>query len=340
MDETMQAVVMTAVGGPEVLQLQTLPRPVIADPHAILVRVRAAGVNPADIRVRERMPPMTEWDMPPGGIILGLEGAGVVEAVGPAVTRFAVGDEVFWFDGGFLGMPGNYAQYKTVHEDYAARKPRSLTFAQAACLPIIAITGWEALNDHARLAAGEYLLVQGGAGGLGHIGIQLGKLMGAKVAATVSTARKGELAKRLGADRVINYRKEDVGAAIREWTGGDGVNVVYDTVGDGAFSQSIDLLASHGRLVSAAYPTAWPSADIFRAALANIEISFEAMGHSFRSHELRCGQTGILETVARHADEGRLELVLERTWPLAEAGEAQRSLEAGEVAGKVALEIA
>lgn len=339
MDETMQAVVMTAVGGPEVLELQTVPRPAIADPHAILVRVRAAGVNPADIRVRERMPPMTEWEVPPGGIILGLEGAGVVEAVGPAVTRFAVGDEVFWFDGGFLGVPGNYAQYKTVHEDYAARKPRRFSFAQAACLPIIAITGWEALHDHARLAVGEYLLVQGGAGGLGHIAIQLGKLCGAQVAATVSSDRKGDLARRLGADRVINYHREDVGAAVREWTGGEGVNVVYDTVGDGAFSASIELLASHGRLVTAAYPTAWPSADIFKAALANVSISFEAMGHSFRSHALRAAQTGILETVARHADEGRLELVVDRTWPLAQAAEAQRALEAGEVAGKVALEL-
>lgn len=335
----MQAMVMTAVGGPDVLQMQTVPRPEITDPHHILVRVLAAGVNPADIRIRERMPPLTTWDMPSEGIILGLEGAGIVEEVGPAVTRFRKGDEVYYCDGGFIGAAGSYAPFKAVNEHYAACKPAALNFEEAAALPIVTITGWEALSDHAQVSNGDYLLVQGGAGGLGHIGIQLGKLLGANVAATVSTEAKADLARRMGADRVIMYRTEDVGAAVRAWTGKDGVDVVYDTVGDAAFSASIELLDFHGRLVTAAYPTSWPSSDIFQTALRNIRISFEAMGHAHRSHELRAEQTRILEMAAAYADEGQFRVVLDQVFPLEQAGEAQRVLETGATSGKLVLRI-
>ncbi|HDM8297434.1 zinc-binding dehydrogenase [Yersinia enterocolitica] len=339
MKKSMQAIVMTAVGGPEVLELKSVPRPEIEDPHHILVRVMAAGVNPADLRVRKRMPPQTDWEMPANGIILGLEGAGIVEAIGAEVSRFGVGDEVYYFDGGFPGSQGNYAQFKVVNEHYVARKPGKLSFAQAAALPVVAITGWEALQDRASLAAGEYLLVQGGAGGLGHIGIQLGKLFGAHVAATVSTDAKAEVALRAGADHLILYRQEDVGAAVRSWTGKDGVNVIYDTVGDAVFSQSVDLLALHGRLVSAAYPTSWPKGDIFIPSIKNIHIAFEAMGHALGDHEQRIVQTRILEAVAKHVEDGDLTVFLSRMYPLAEAGEAHSALEEGEIMGRLALEI-
>jgi len=263
----------------------------------------------------------------------------VVEAVGSAVTRFKHGDEVYYFDGGFIGAPGSYAQFKTLHADYAALKPRSLSFAQAAALPVVAITGWEALCDHAHVTSGDTLLVQGGAGGLGHIGVQLGTLLGARVATTVSTQAKADLVRRLGADHVVLYRDQDVASSLNAWTNGAGVDVVYDTVGAAVFSQSIDLLAVHGRLVTAAYPTAWPTADIFGAALRNIRISFEAMGHAMRSHATRVKQTGILERVAAYVDEGRLHVVLDRTYALADAGEAQSALEHGEITGRIALEM-
>ncbi|KOS08240.1 hypothetical protein AM493_06725 [Flavobacterium akiainvivens] len=335
----MQALVMTAVGGPEVLQMQSVPSPIIKEPHEILIRVMAAGVNPADFRVRKRMPPSTDWELPKNGIILGLEGAGIVEAVGSDVSRFKVGDEVYYFDGGFIGSQGNYAQFKTVNEYYVAHKPSTLSFAQAAALPVVAITSWEALHDRANLQPRDYLLVQGGAGGLGHIGIQLAKISGARVATTVSTDEKAELVKNLGADHIIMYRNENVGESLQKWTGKDGVDVVYDTVGDGAFSQSVDLLTTYGRLVTAAYPTSWPNGDIFAPALKNIQISFEAMGHALASHESRIVQTQILEAVAKYVDDGQMAVVLGRTYPLIEAGEAQRALESGEITGRVSLEI-
>ena len=340
MGNNMQAMVMTAVGGPEVLQMQSVPRPEISDPHHVLLRVMAAGVNPADLRIRNRMPPITGWDVPPEGIILGLEGAAIVEAVGSAVTRFKEGDAVYYFDGGFVGWPGSYAQFKLIDERYAAKMPTRLSFEQAAALPVVAITAWEALVDRARLTGGDHLLVQGGAGGLGHIAIQIGKLLGAQVAATVSTQAKADLVRDLGADRAILYKDEDVAAAMKDWTGKDGADVIFDTVGDAVLSQSIDLLGTHGRLVTAAYPTSWPTSDIFAAALKNISLSFEAIGHAFRGHSFRMEQARILETVTRHVDDGDLSVVVDRCYPLAEAAEAQRALEAGEITGRVVLKIA
>jgi NADPH:quinone reductase len=339
MPEVMNAIVMTAIGGPEVLEFRTVAKPRVTGPHDILVRVMAAGVNPADLRIRKRMPPVTEWEVPQEGVILGLEGAGVVEAVGSDVTRFKVGDEVYYWDGGFPGLPGNYAQFKVLDARYAVRKPKALSFAEAAVLPIVAITGWEALYDRVALKSGDCLLVQGGAGGLGHIGIQLGVLRGARVAATVSTPAKAALARKLGAECVISYREEDVAASVRAWSGKDGADVVYDTVGDGVFERSFDVVATYGRLVSAAYPTAWPQEGIFTAALKNISVSFEAMGHAVGNHALRIEQTRILEAVADFVDQGKLQVLLDRTYPLADAAKAQEALERGEITGRVALDM-
>ena len=218
--------------------------------------------------------------------------------------------------------------------------PASLSFEQAAALPVVAITAWEALVDRARLSKDDHLLVQGGAGGLGHIAIQIGKLLGAQVAATVSTQAKADLVRSLGADRAILYRDEGVASAVLGWTGTDGADVIFDTVGDAVLSQSIDLLGTHGRFVTAAYPTSWPTTDIFAAALKNITLSFEAIGHAFRGHGFRIEQTRILETVARHVDNGDLSVIVDRCYPLAEAAEAQHALEAGEIMGRVVLKIA
>jgi NADPH:quinone reductase len=227
-----------------------------------------------------------------------------------------------------------------IDERLAGRKPKSLSFAEAAVLPVVAITGWEALYDRVSLKADDYLHVQGGLGGLGHIGIQLGVLRGAKVAATVSTRAKAELAKQLGAERVILYKDEDVGAAMRDWTGKDGADVIYDTVGDGVFVPSFDLLASFGRLVSAAYLTSWPKGGIFGTALKNQLVTFEAMDHPGNDPEKRGVQVRILEDVGDLVDQGKLKVLLDRSYPLAEAREAQDALERGQIVGRVALDSA
>jgi NADPH:quinone reductase len=176
----MRAVLMTAVGGPEVLKVADLPEPEIAAEHDVRVRLRAAGVNPVDTKLRA------------GGTIggtlpavLGWDGAGVVERTGPAVTRGRPGDEVYFCDGGFGPTPGTYQDVKIVDERYLARKPQRLSFAEAAAAPLVTITAWEALRGRARVSDGQSVPVQAGAGGVGHMSVQLARLAGARVATTV-----------------------------------------------------------------------------------------------------------------------------------------------------------
>lgn len=157
----MQAVVMRKRGGPEVLQLAEVEAPELRKPHDILVRVRAAGVNPADWQARAQGTPDYVKEQTTSGLILGLDGTGVVEAVGEGVTRFALGDEVYYVDGGFGLYQGNYAQYKVVDEHYLARKPASLDFLTAAAVPVVLITAWEALYDRAQIKAGDDRLSHG-----------------------------------------------------------------------------------------------------------------------------------------------------------------------------------
>jgi hypothetical protein len=191
----MRAMLMTAVGGPDVLQLAELPDPQITSEHDVRVRLHAAGINPVDYKLRS------------GGTIggslpaiLGWDGAGVVESVGPAVTRVRVGDGVYLCDGGFGPTPGTYAELKVLDERYVAHKPERLSFVEAAAAPLVTITAWEALRERARVAEHQYVLVQAGAGGVGHMAIQIARLAGAQVATTVTPGPKAELAASLGAE--------------------------------------------------------------------------------------------------------------------------------------------
>ena len=162
----MLAICMIRTGGPEVLEARDVPIPALPTPHHVRVRLCAAGVNPIDTKLRkngtyypDRLP-----------TVLGCDGAGVVETLGNAVTRFRANDEVYFFHGGIGNEPGNYAQYNVVHEDYLAHKPKNLSFAEAAAVPLVLITAWEALHDRARLQVGEQLLIHAAAGGVGHGG--------------------------------------------------------------------------------------------------------------------------------------------------------------------------
>lgn len=237
----MRAVLMTAVGGPEVLKLEDVAEPQITGEHDVLVRLRAVGVNPVDYKLRSHG---THRNTLPA--ILGWDGAGVVERAGPAVTRVRPGEEVYFCDGGFGPTPGTYAELKVVDERYLARKPERLSFVAAAAAPLVTITAWEALRERARLGAGQTVLVQAGAGGVGHMSVQIARLAGARVATTVSPGVKTELAAALGADLCIDYTREDVGEKLRAWTGADGADVVHDTVGGKTFTACFSLTRPYG----------------------------------------------------------------------------------------------
>ena len=331
----MKAVVMTASGGVEVLELRELPIPV-PGPHELLVRLVAAGLNPLDTKVR-KLNMFHPADLPS---VLGCDGAGTVAALGPEVRRFRAGDDVYFFNNGLGRGPGAYAEYTVVHEDYAARKPAALTMVEAAAAPLVLITAWEALVDRVGLKAGETALIHAGAGGVGHIAIQLACHLGARVATTVSGADKARFALSLGAERTIDYTSQDFVRETLDWTDGQGADVVLDTVGGAVFCQSFGAVRLYGRLATL-LSTACEMREINKARLRNIVVGYEQMTMPLflGRHELRCAQTRILERGARLFDEGTLKVTVSRVLPLADAAAAHALVEDGHTVGKVVLRI-
>lgn len=182
----MRAVLINAPGAPGVLTAAEVPLPALTGPSDVLVKLHAAGVNPIDIKVRKAN--MYYPDQLPSN--LGCDGVGVVETVGSSVTRVRTGDEVFFFNNGLGGAPGNYAEYAVVHEDYLALKPGNLSMVEAAAVPLALITSWEALINRGNLKEGQVALVHAGAGGVGHLAIQLARYLQARVATTISNDEK------------------------------------------------------------------------------------------------------------------------------------------------------
>jgi NADPH2:quinone reductase len=329
----MRAVLMTAVGGPEVLRVVEVPEPQLVQPGDVRVRLHAAGVNPVDTKLRRRgtiggaLPAVLGWD-----------GAGVVEEVGPAVTRVRPGDAVYFCDGGFGPTPGTYQEVRVVDERLVAAKPAHLSFVEAAAAPLVTITAWEALVDRARVGPGQHVLVQAGAGGVGHVAVQLARLAGARVAATVSPGPRTELAASLGVERCIDYRREDVGGAVRAWTGEDGADVVHDTVGGPTFTDSFALVRPYGDLVSNV-ESPWGDEAFRQLHDRNLRVSFTWMPSPsvFGWFDHRQRQRGILEQAAARFDAGDLRVEVGATFPLDRAADAHRALESGAVVGKAVL---
>jgi NADPH:quinone reductase len=239
----MKAMTLKSFGGPEAFELSDVPVPV---PRAsqVLVRVHATSINPLDYQVRRGDYP----DLVKLPAITGHDVSGVVEDVGPGVTNFSPGDEV-WYTPQIFDGPGSYAEYHVADERIVGKKPASLSHLEAASLTLVGGTAWEALVVRASLRVGESILVHGGAGGVGHVALQLAKAMGARVFTTVRKANGG-FARSLGADVIIEYEKEDYVDAIMRETGGRGVDVVFDTIGGNTLSRSPDTLAQLGRVVT------------------------------------------------------------------------------------------
>ena len=239
----MKAMQLTAFGGPESFELNDVPKPV---PQAgqVLVRVHATSINPLDYQIRRG----DYADLVPLPAITGHDVSGVVEDVGPGVTNFVPGDEV-WYTPQIFNGPGSYAEYHVAADSIIAKKPATLSHLEAASLTLVGGTVWEALVVRAGLRVGESILIHGGAGGVGHVAIQVAKAIGAKVFTTVRQANF-EFARSFGADVVIDYTNEDYVDAIMKETGGRGVDVVFDTVGGTTLSRSADALAQLGRVVT------------------------------------------------------------------------------------------
>jgi len=239
----MKAAILKSFGGPESFEIGEVAKPV-PQTGQVLVRVHATSINPLDYQVRRG----DYADLVPLPAITGHDVSGVVEAVGPGVTSFVPGDEV-WYTPQIFDGPGSYAEYHVAAEGIVARKPAALSHLEAASLTLVGGTAWEALVVRAALRVGESILIHGGAGGVGHVAIQLAKAMGARVFTTVREANV-EFVRNLGADVTIDYEKEDYVDAVLRETAGKGVDVVLDTIGGDTLSRSPDALAQLGRVVS------------------------------------------------------------------------------------------
>ena len=325
--ETMRAVEIAEPGPPDVLRPVTRPTPRPGSGE-VLVRVAAAGINRADVMQREgRYPP------PPGASDLpGLELSGTVAAVGPEVAAVAVGDEVCAIVSG-----GAYAEYCLVPAPQCLPIPEGVSLADAAALPEAYCTVWTNVVDRGRLRAGESFLVHGGSSGVGTAAVQLARRLGARVFATAGSAAKCAACVELGAERAVNYREEDFVAAVRDATGGRGVDVVLDMVGAPYLARNLAALAVEGRLVVIA---------VMAGAEAEVNLlDFMSRRLTLTASTLRSRAVAQKAEVGRAVREhvwprfaaGELRPVIHATWPLAEAAEAHRVLESSAHVGKLLL---
>jgi NADPH2:quinone reductase len=334
MNRTMQAVVMTTTGGPEVLALRSVPLPWPRYARDVLVRLKAAALNPADAYFRSYGP----YIRGDGPCVLGHDGAGLVEETGTGVTRVKPGDRVCFCNGGIGGDPGTYAEFAVVPEGQLVRIPDTVDWSQAAALPLVAITAWESLYERAALAQDDSVLIHGGAGGTGHVAVQLAKLKGARVAATVSSQAKAEFLRGLGVERPILYRQEDFVDAALAWSG-EGLAVALDNVGGETLQRTFRAMAPYGRIVTL---MGLPGDDADGTAynrnltLHNV-MMLTPMWLGLKSRLTH--QAGIVAEAMALLAAGKLMLHIDSLFPLAEAATAHRRLEAGSMTGKVVLRI-
>ncbi|MFC9897375.1 NADP-dependent oxidoreductase [Nocardia sp. NPDC127579] len=309
---TMRAIRQDEFGGPEVLRLVEVDKPVpgLAE---VLVRVHATSVNPTDV-----------WHRFSGGLVgrivpLGWDVSGVVEAVGPGVTRFRPGDEVF-------GMPrhplpaGTYAEYVTSPARHLVAKPAELTHTEAAALPLVAMTAWQALVDVAEVRAGQRVLIHAAAGGVGHVAVQIAKARGAYVIGTAS-AGKREFVRGLGADEVIDYTAVDFADVVTD------VDVVLDPIGGEYGPRSLRTLRPGGIVVSLASP-----AEDQLAELA------APQGKRARFMAVEADLQGMRE-IAALAEAGRLRAHIDAVLPIADVAEAHELSAGGRTTGKIVLTV-
>ncbi len=326
---TMTGIVLDGKGGPEVLKPTSMPLPQ-AGHGQILVKVAAAGVNRPDVQQR-----MGAYPPPPGHSPLpGLEIAGEVAAVGPRVARWKVGDTVCALVNG-----GGYAEYCVAEEVQALPVPMGLSMAEAGGLPETAFTVWNNVFERGALEAGDWFLVHGGTSGIGTTAIQLAKAFGARVIATAGSAEKCQVCRDLGADVAINYKTEDFVAAIKEATGGHGVDVTLDMVGGDYTEKNIAAAAEDGRIVQIA-TLGGPTTTFTLARLMMKRLTLTGSTLRPRTREVKARFARALEKkVWPLIASGRVKVIMDSTYPLAQAADAHRRMETSQHVGKIVLTV-
>ncbi len=322
----MQAIRIHEYGGPEVLKLEELPTPE-PGPGQALVEVAATGVNFVEIYQR-----MGWYKLPALPAIMGGEGAGTVLKVGPDVTAVQPGDRVAWLG----GSTGSYATHTLVTANQLAPVPAALTLEQAAAVMVQGLTAHVLAHRTYPIQPGDWVLIHAAAGGVGQLLVQMAKMRGARVIGTVSTEEKAAIARGLGADAVVLYTQQDFLVEVKRITGGQGVNVVYDSVGRDTFDRSLDSLAPLGYLVSYGQSSGFPPPlDIQRLAGGrSLFVTRPSVFTYLRSRdELLQHANAVFDWIAA----GKLQVHIDRTYPLAEAAQAQIDLAGRGTMGKLLL---
>jgi NADPH:quinone reductase len=315
----MRAMVLTRFGGPDLLELREVERP-LPGPGDVLVRVLASGTNPVDAKLRAN----GTWANLTPPVILGYDAAGVVEQVGPGVLDLAPGDEV-WYTPEIFGNPhGSYAEYEAVPARLVAPKPKGLSFVEAAAVPLAGGTAWEAVIRRLALRPGETVLIHGGAGGVGSFAVQFARAAGARVLATASAGNL-ETLHGLGVDLAIDYRAQDVVDVVLAATDGQGVDAAFDIEGTDRVARCLPLLRPGGR-VACILP---PQGDLTLLYQKNI-----ALHGVFLTRERER-----LEEMRPLFERGQARPLIDQVLPLEEVRRAHERLETGHGRGKILLDV-
>jgi NADPH:quinone reductase len=329
----MKAAFIETTGGPEVIRYGDLPKPVPAEGQ-VLVRVGAAALNPLDLYIRSGVAAMPL----PKPYIPGCDLAGTVEAVGPGVKHYHPGDRVWGSNQGLLGRQGTLAEHVCTGEEWLYPTPAGVPDPVAAAAALTGITAHLGLFRCAQLQPGETVFVNGGTGGVGSMVVQMAKATGARVITTVGSAEKAELCKGWGADHVINYKTEDVFAAVGRVVGDRGVNVWYETQREHDFLKMIPLMARRGRMVVMAGRQSQPTFPVGPFYVKDLSLYGFAMFNATPQEQRRCA-----EDINRLLAAKKLHVPIGRTFALSEAAAAHRFLEentlhkAGTLTGKAVV---
>jgi NADPH2:quinone reductase len=329
----MRAVLLTGFGEQARYELGEIAKPEVR-PGCVLMRVVAAGLNPIDSKIRLSKP----FFAPQLPAVPGMDAAGVVEEVGRGVSDFAPGDAVYGCVGGLLDLPGSLAEYLVVDSRLIAKKSEALSMREAAAMPLATITAWEGLFDRGGLMPEHQVLIHAGAGGVGHLAVQLAAIRGARVAATVSTEAKAALARSFGAGETINYKNEPVQDYVARLTGGRGFDVVFDTVGGANLDLSFAAAKLGGTVVTTVARGTHDLGILHERGLTlAVVFMLIPLIHGFgRKHH---GE--ILAEAAWYSDSGRLRPNLDSgVFSLEQADAAYRLLDSGQAAGKIVVDVA
>ncbi|MBF0155521.1 MAG: zinc-dependent alcohol dehydrogenase family protein [Magnetococcales bacterium] len=328
----MKAMLLDSYGSAATFRLAEVARPQVKPGH-VLLRVVATSVNPIDVKIRTLGLPLAP-ELP---AILHGDVAGVVEEVGLGVTGFQPGDEVFGCVGGVKGSGGALAEYLLADACLLAHRPTSCSLAECAALPLVTLTAWEGLIDRANIRPGDPVLVHAGAGGVGHIALQLARLRGAVVTTTVSSPGKAKLARELGADHTIDYRTTSVADQVRHTPQGLGFSLVFDTVGMNTLDASFQAVRPGGTVVTC---VARSTHDLSALHAKGVSLHVVFMLLPLLTGQGRAHQGDVLRRTAALVDAGRLRPLLHpRQFSLAEIQQAHAVVAEGKAMGKVLVRV-